>query len=151
MEPDWFAEKLQAMLWIEETLFHEVLPLLLEHAEGNDLRYGLERHRLETKEHALAVRVALDKLRAHPTPRPTAELPPPDLEHGDLGIVETVMKTEHLEIAAYTLLRSVANALGEDDVGIRLQEVLEQEQYALELTTKALAKLLAENVENGPA
>ena len=147
-EPDWFAERLQRMLWIEETLAHEVLPLLLEHAEGNDLRYGLERHRLETKEHALGVRVALEKLGAHPLPEPTPELPVPDLEHGDLGIVETIMKTEHLEIAAYTLLRSAANALGDDEIALRLQEVLEQEQYALELAEKALAKLLAELVTN---
>ena len=136
------------MLWIEETLAHEVLPLLLEHAEGNDLCYGLERHRLETKEHALGVRVALEKLGAHPLPEPTPDLPVPDLEHGDLGIVETIMKTEHLEIAAYTLLRSVANALGEEEIALRLQEVLEQEQYALELTEKAAAKLLAERVTN---
>jgi ferritin-like metal-binding protein YciE len=55
---------------------------------------------------------------------------------------------EHLEIAAYTELRSLANALGEEDVAIRLQEILEQEQYALELAEKALAKVLAEHVES---
>jgi len=147
-EPDWFAEKLQTMLWVEETLARDVIPLLLEHAAGNDLRYGLERHRLETKEHALAVRVALDKLGVHADPQPTAELPPPDLANGDLGIAETVLKTEHFEIAAYTLLRSVANALGEEAIAIRLQEVLEQEQYALELAELAGAKLLAERVTN---
>ena len=145
---DWFAERLQTMLWVEETLARDVIPLLLERAEGNDLRYGLERNRLETKEHALAVRVALDRLGEHADPRSTGELPPPDVDHGDLGIVETVMKTEHFEIAAYTLLRSVANALGEAEIAIRLQEVLEQEQYALELTEKAAAKLLAELVTN---
>jgi ferritin-like metal-binding protein YciE len=145
---DWFVARLQTMLWVEETLAREVLPLLLEHAEGNDLRYGLERHRLETREHALSVRVALDKLGARQAPQPTDELPAADLEHGDLGIVETVLKTEHFEIAAYTLLRSMANALGREEIGIRLQEVLEQEQYALELTEKAAAKLLAERVTN---
>ena len=147
-EPDWFAEKLQTMLWVEETLARDVIPLLLEQAAGNDLRYGLERHRLETKEHALTVRVALYMLVVHADPQPTAELPPPDLANGDLGIAETVMKTEHFEVAAYTLLRSVANALGEEEIAIRLQEVLEQEQYALELTEKAVAKLLAELVTN---
>ena len=45
-------------------------------------------------------------------------------------------------------MRSLANALGEEDVGIRLQEILEQEQYALELAEKATAKILAETVEN---
>ena len=145
---DWFVERLQTMLWIEEALARDVIPLLLEHAEGNDLLYGLERHRLETKEHALAVRVALDRLGAHPAPQRSAELPVPDLEHGDLGIAETVLKTEHLEIASYTALRGVANALGEEEIGLRLQEVLDQEQYAAELAEKALAKLLAELVTN---
>ena len=145
---DWFVERLRTMLWIEETLARELIPLLLEHAVGNDLLYGLERHRLETKEHALAVRVALDRLGAEAAPQPTDELPTPDLAHGDLGIADTVLKTEHLEIAAYTALRSVANALGEEAIALRLQEVLDQERYAAELAEKALAKLLAELVTN---
>jgi ferritin-like metal-binding protein YciE len=148
MARDWFVDRLQTVLWVEETLAREVIPLLLEHATGNDLLYGLERHRLETKEHALAVRAILDRLGERADPQPTAELPAPELGHGDLGIAETVAKTEHLEIAAYTALRSVANALGEEEIGLRLQEVLEQEQYALELAEKALAKLLAELVTN---
>jgi ferritin-like metal-binding protein YciE len=146
---DWLVERLQRMLWIEETLAREVLPLLLEHAAGNDLRYGLERHRLETKEHALAVRAILDRLGRRADPQPVV-LPAPDLASGDLGIAEAVLATEHLEIAAYTLLRGVANALGEEEIGLRLQEVLDQEQYALELAEKAAAKLLAELVTNAP-
>lgn len=146
MTLDWFVERLRTMLWIEETLAREALPLLLEHARGNDLLDGLERHRLETKEHALAVRVALDRLGVPAAPQPSGELPVPDLEHGDLGIAATVLQVEHLEIAAYTALRSVANALGEEEIGIRLQEVLDQERYAAELAEKALAKLLAEHV-----
>ncbi len=149
MARDWLVERLQRMLWIEETLAREVLPLLLEHAAGNDLRYGLERHRLETKEHALAVRAILDRLGRRADPQPVV-LPAPDLASGDLGIAEAVLATEHLEIAAYTLLRGVANALGEEEIGLRLQEVLDQEQYALELAEKAAAKLLAELVTNAP-
>jgi ferritin-like metal-binding protein YciE len=55
-----------------------------------------------------------------------------------------IAQGEHLEIAAYTWLRSTANALGEEDMALRLQEILEQEEYALELAEKALAKNLAE-------
>jgi ferritin-like metal-binding protein YciE len=143
---DWLVERLQRMLWVEETLARDVIPLLLEHA-GNDLLYGLERHRLETKEHALAVRAILDRLGRRADPQPVA-LPAPDLAAGDLGIAEAVLQVEHLEIAAYTLLRSVANALGEEAIGLRLQEVLDQERYALELAEKAAAKLLAELVTN---
>lgn len=144
---DWFVERLQRILWVEETLAREVIPLLLEHAAGNDLLYGLERHRQETKEHALAVRAILDRLGRRADPQPM-ELPPPDLANGDLGIAASVIETEHLEIAAYTALRSVANAIGQEEIALRLQEVLEQEQYALELAEKALAKLLTELVTN---
>jgi ferritin-like metal-binding protein YciE len=63
-------------------------------------------------------------------------------------LADFLAKVEHLEIAAYTWLRSAANALGEEDVGMRLTEVVEQEQYALELVQKETAKLLAENVAN---
>jgi ferritin-like metal-binding protein YciE len=145
---EFFVGRLRRMLWIEETLAREMIPLLLEHAHGNDLLYALERHRLETKEHARAVRAILDRLGQRGDPQPVHELAAPDLDNGDLGILETVMHTEHLEIAGYTLLRSLANALGEDEIAIRLQEVLEQEQYALELAEKGMAKLLAELVTN---
>jgi ferritin-like metal-binding protein YciE len=144
---DWLVARLQRLLWIEETLAREVIPLLLEHAARTDLRDGLERHRRETKEHALAVRAILDRLGRRADPQPVA-LPAPDLDAGDLGIVEAVVQVEHLEIAAYTLLRSVANALGEAEIGLRLQEVLDQERYALELAETAAATLLAELVTN---
>ena len=70
--------------------------------------------------------------------------------HGvsDLMHAGVISQSEHLEIAAYTELRSLANALGEEDVAMRLQEILEQEQHALELVEKELAKLLAEQVAN---
>jgi ferritin-like metal-binding protein YciE len=139
------------MLWIEETLAREVLPLLQEHATGLELLDALEQHEEETKQHARTVRLVLDLIGEHGRPEPTTDLPAPDLEHADLGIAESVIQVEHLEIAAYTSLRALANALGEDDIGVRLQEVLEQEQYALELAEKAAAKYLAEHVANARA
>lgn len=145
---DHFVRRLQTMLWIEETLAADVLPLLRENAVSTDLLYGLDRHRIETRQHALTLRTILTRLGEPHDPQPTAELSAPDLQHGDFGIAETIAKAEHLEIASYTVLRSLANALGEDEVGLRLQEILEQEQYALELAVKATAKFLAEHVTN---
>jgi hypothetical protein len=43
---------------------------------------------------------------------------------------------------------SLAESLGEDEVGIRLREVMEQEEVALEQVESATAKLLAEQVES---
>jgi ferritin-like metal-binding protein YciE len=71
-----------------------------------------------------------------------------ELGDTDLELCAALARTEHLEIASYTFLRSVANALGEEDIGVRLTEILEQEEYALELVEKATVKILAETVTN---
>jgi hypothetical protein len=42
----------------------------------------------------------------------------------------------------------VAESAGEEAIGIRLREVLEQEEFALEQVEGAMAKLLAEKVES---
>jgi ferritin-like metal-binding protein YciE len=149
-------DRLQTMLWVEETLAGEILPLLYDHVQATDLEYGIDRHILETKQHALTVRTILTLLGAKADPRPSEALLGVKAEHdrlmedhpNDLMHAEVIAMTEHLEIAAYTALRSLANALGEEDIAIRLQEILEQEQYALELAEKAAAKILAETVEN---
>jgi ferritin-like metal-binding protein YciE len=137
-----FVARLQRMLWIEEWLAHELLPDLLP-------PLGLGQHLAETKQHALTVRTILTLLGEPHDPQPSEALPALALE-----VVETtdlLAQIEHLEIAAYTSLRSAANALGEDDIAMRLTEVIEQEQYALELVEKVTAKLLAEHVTNAQA
>jgi len=149
-----FVHRLRTMLFVEETLAGEVLPLFREHVHGSNLKYGLDRHLLETKAHAVAVRSMLHDLgvEANPVEDPVLlglmteherlmQLFPNDAMHAGL-----IAQGEHLEIAAYTWLRSTANALGEEELAMRLQEILEQEEYALELTEKALAKFLAERV-----
>jgi ferritin-like metal-binding protein YciE len=144
------AERLRTLLWVEETLADEVLPALWAEADATDLRYGLERHILETRVHVRTVRLCLDLLGDRPVARETPALQARLDERGagDLALAETIVKLEHYEIAAYTFVRSLANQSGHEDIGLRLQLVLEQEQYALELAEKALAKLLAENVAN---
>lgn len=139
------VDRLRRMLWVEERLQDEVLPLALERARASDLRYGIERHILETKEHVLAVRTILNLLGEKQV---AVDEPALHVELGgtDLELCALLARLEHLEIASYTFLRSLANALGEDDIGIRLTEILEQEQYALELVEKATVKILAETV-----
>lgn len=141
------VDRLRRVLWVEERLHDEVLPAALERARATDLRDGIERHLVETRQHALTVRTILNLLgeqqRAVEEPAFHAELGGTDLE-----LCELLVRTEHLEIASYTFLRSLANALGEEDVGVRLTEILEQEEYALELVQKATAKILAETVTN---
>jgi ferritin-like metal-binding protein YciE len=66
----------------------------------------------------------------------------------DLAHAQAAAATEHLELAAYESLASLAEALGEESVAIRLREVMEQEEFALEQVESATAKLLAEKVES---
>ena len=142
---DLLVGRLRRMLWVEETLARDVLPLVLERAHATDLQYGVERHILETKGHALAVRTILHLLgeRQEGAEEPALHV---ELGESDLELCELLARTEHLEIASYTFLRSLANALGAADIGLRLTEILEQEEYALELVEKAAAKILAETV-----
>jgi ferritin-like metal-binding protein YciE len=143
---DSFVARLQRMLWIEEWLAHELLPSLRRQATSNELRWGIERHLLETKQHALTVRTILTLLGEPHDPQPSEAVPA--LVGELVELTDLLAHVEHLEIAAYTALRSTANALGEDDVAARLTEILEQEEYALELVEKATAKLLAERLTN---
>lgn len=144
------AQRLQTLLWVEEALAREVLPALWDEAGATDLQYGLERHILETRAHVRTVRLCLDLLGERPLARETPALQALLAERGegDLALAETIVKLEHYEIAAYTFVRSLASQSGHEEVAERLQLVLEQEEYALELAEKAVAKLLAERVAN---
>jgi ferritin-like metal-binding protein YciE len=146
-----FTKRLHQMLWVEQTLADELLPLVYERVDAVGLKYGVERHQRETKQHVMTVRTCLNLVgeRQDGIESPALLGLRAELGEDDLELADFLAKTEHLEIAAYTWLRSTANALGEEDVAMRLTEVLEQEQYALELVEKETAKLLAENVANG--
>jgi ferritin-like metal-binding protein YciE len=145
-----FTRRLHQMLWVEQTLADELLPLVRERVHAVGLKYGVERHQGETKQHVMAVRTCLNLIgeRQDGIESPALLGLRVELGESDLALADFLAKVEHLEIAAYTWLRSAANALGEEDVGMRLTEVVEQEQYALELVQKETAKLLAENVAN---
>jgi ferritin-like metal-binding protein YciE len=146
-----FTRRLHQMLWVERMLADEILPLVYERVHATDLKYSVERHQAETKQHVMTVRTCLDRLgeRQDGIESPALLGLRQELGESDLELADFLAKGEHLEIAAYTWLRSTANALGEEDLAMRLTEVLEQEQYALELVEKATSKLLAERVANG--
>jgi ferritin-like metal-binding protein YciE len=155
------AAWLQQMLWVEQQLANEVLPELSAQAHATSLKRGFERHRVETEKHVETVRDVLDDLDVAPEPEESPAFQGLVEEHEklvarcesgpamcDLAHAVAALATEHLEMAAYEALVSVAEAAGEEEIGIRLREVMEQEEFALEQVEHALAKLLAENVES---
>ena len=154
------ALRLRQMLWVELKLAEEVLPELLEQAHSTDLRYGFERHRRETELHARTLREILRELEVPPEPEESPALNGLVQEHEqllarvsgqvleDLAHAQSAVATEHLELAAYESLCTLAEALGEEEIAIRLREVMEQEELALELVEHGQTKLLAEKVES---
>lgn len=159
---DLFRARLRQMLWVELKLADEVLPQLLEQASSTDLRYAFERHLGETQGHVRALRGILSELQVHAEPEPSPALQGLVTEHeqlvkriegdghlaSDLAHAQAAAATEHLEMAAYDALASTAEALGEEAVAIRLRELMEQEELALEFVDRAATKLLAEKVES---
>lgn len=122
------VDGLQRMLWIEEWLAHELLPSAAERFPF------VERHLAETKQHALTVRTILTMLGEPHDPQPSAAVPALARELDD--VLDLLAHVEHLELAAYTSLRTRAYGLEEEEIALRLTEVIEQEQHALELVER---------------
>lgn len=156
------AARLRQMLWIELQLSENVLPQLREQAHAPDLQWAFERHILETESHVEAVREILRDLEMPADPEESPAFEGLVAEHeqlvkqvfedehllSDLVHAQAAAATEHLETATYQSLASLAETLGEETIGIRLRELMEQEELALEQVERATAKLLAEKVES---
>jgi ferritin-like metal-binding protein YciE len=157
-----FAHRLRTMLWVEERLAEEILPTIYEHVHSVDLKYGIEKHLFETRQHVRSLERALYLLGETAHPAESAALLGLKAEHDDLMKlvdleredvvdlmhVDVLAGGEHLELAAYESLVATAHALGEEEIALMLEEIREQEEHALEVVTRAGVKLLAERVES---
>lgn len=133
-----FLDRARALLAFEEELADDLLPRLRDQARATDLRWAIERHLHETDEHVLRLRRLLRLLGE------TAAGPARD----DLAALDEIVRAEHVELAGYTVLVHLAQALGLDDDVVRLlRRSMGEEEFALEQAEHALAKLLAEKVE----
>ena len=157
------AARLRQMLWIELQLAEKVLPELRAHAHAPDLQWAFERHLLETEGHVETLREVLRDLEVPADPEESPAFAGLVDEHeqlvkqlleedgellSDLVHAQAAAATEHLEMAAYQSLASLGETMGEETISIRLRELMEQEELALEQVERATAKLLAEKVES---
>jgi ferritin-like metal-binding protein YciE len=156
------AARLRQMLWIELQLAERVLPELREQAHAPDVQWAFERHILETEGHVSTLRDVLHDLQVPADPEESPAFAGLVSEHEqlvkqiaeegrlltDLAHTQAAAATEHLEMAAYHSLASLAESLAEESIAIRLRELMEQEELALEQLERATAKLLAEKVES---
>ena len=111
----------------EQRLLDEILPALRERAHATDLQALLDRLLLEAEEHVANLR----------------RVPPPELpKNDDLAILAELLSVQHAKLAAYAFLTQAAP----DVRALRLH--MDQDDYGREQAEHALAKLLAEKVEN---
>ena len=67
----------------------------------------------------------------------------------DVAALAETIRVDHAELARYTVLVHLAQALGADDESVHLLRLsMEEEQYALEQAEHTLVQLLAEKITN---
>src|SRR3954451_238373 len=146
-----FAHRLRTMLWVEKRLAADLLPAMYEHVPSVDLKYGIERHLFETRHHVRTLERILHLLGGPGRPEESAALLGLEAEHDelmkavdleredvvDLMHVEGRAAGEQLELAADETLVATAQALGEEDVAVMLEEIRGQDEHALEIVPPA--------------
>ena len=152
-----FLHELGDVLYVERTLI-KVLPKLASEASDEELRAGFQSHLEETEQHAANVEQVFQKIGE----KPKAEKCPgidgikaehdefmkeeqPSAEITDLFLTGAGARTEHYEIAAYSGLITMAQAMGESEAVALLQENLKQEKDALAKLEKAATRLAREH------
>jgi ferritin-like metal-binding protein YciE len=153
-----FLHELGDLLYAENTLVKE-LPKLAQEASDEELSGAFEAHREETKQHAANLEQVFELIGEQPKAEQCPgidgiktehdefikeEQPSPEIT--DLFLTGAGARAEHYEIAAYTGLITMAEAMGESDAVALLQENLEQEQAALAKLEKAATRLSREYV-----
>lgn len=148
--------ELREMLYVEQKLAEEALPELAGQVKSSEFKHDLQEHRQETRQHVANVKRAFKLLGEEPRAEKSHVIDGLVAQHDkivknigpdqlrDLFNAGAASKTEHVEIAAYEGMISVAEQLGEREVAELLMENLEQEKQALDKVEAAAARLTAQ-------
>jgi ferritin-like metal-binding protein YciE len=152
---DLFAHELGDVLYVERSLA-KTLPQLAAEATHGPLQTALRKHHKETEQHAKNVEAAFAAIGRRPKAETSRGFDGIRAEHDefvsgrrassamlDLYLTGAAARTEHYEIAAYTGLVTMADALGEKKAATLLRKNLRQEQAALKRVTDIATKLAA--------
>lgn len=155
---EFFVDELKDIYWAEKHLV-TALPKMKKAATSPELAAAFEKHLGETKTHVetlekvfelLGEKAAAKKCDAMAGILEEANGIIEDTEKGtmirDCGLILGAQKVEHYEIATYGGLRTLATAMGHDDVAKLLQQTLDNEKATDEALTG-----LAESVVNAEA
>jgi ferritin-like metal-binding protein YciE len=152
-----FMHELGDILYAERTLV-KTLPKLAEEATDKSLATAFEDHLTETKQHVANVEAAFEAIGEKPKAEKCPGIEGLKTEHDefvkdedpspdvlDMFLTGAGARTEHYEIAAYTGLVTMADALGEKDAAKLLRANREQETAALDKLT-TISKTLGRKV-----
>jgi ferritin-like metal-binding protein YciE len=150
-----FLHELGDILYAENILV-KALPKLATEATDAELRQGFEAHLAETRQHVANVEQVFNALGEKAKAEKCPGIDGIKAEHDefmsdnkitpqvcDLFLTGAGARTEHYEIAAYTGLVAMAEALRESDALALLQQNLKQEEAALAKLEKAAKRLLS--------
>jgi ferritin-like metal-binding protein YciE len=137
-----FLHELGDILYVEQQLKDDVLPMLINEVQLGEFRKALEKHLEETRGHVTNLEQVFDLMGERPTAEKCMGFEGLEKEHEELvgkvaadlqeGVhAGAVARTEHYEIAAYSGLIEKARALGEQDAVTLFEENLKQERDAL--------------------
>lgn len=147
---DVFYEQLKDIYSAEKQMT-EALPVLAEAASSSELKQAFRDHLNVTKHQMETVRQLLDKMDVNPGNTKCEAMAglveeatdmakkDGDPDARDAGIICTVQKAEHYEIATYGSLRTWARVIGEEKVAETLQQLLDEE-YDADNTLDKLAE-----------
>lgn len=153
---DLLLKQLAELLWIERTLFFEVLPAVHDAAHAPALQTLVTEHRTETRTHCVRVEEAMRAAGAEPA---SAASPPlatlkeqHDSEAGqithpvlrDVFQCAGAVRTEHYELACYAAAIGLAQTLGLDKAVRLLAQNRDEDAAALEGIEQVAATLRGE-------
>ena len=141
-----------------EQIIHKMLGEVVKETKLPDAKKAYEKHRAETEQHIANVEAAFKAIGEKPE-RTTCHAAVGLKEEHDalkdekptdhaleLGLLGGAGKTEHYEIASYTLLVQMAKDLGETKAAGLLQENLDQE-LAMSKQVETLAKAVSKDAK----
>lgn len=149
-----FEEQLKEIYCAEKALT-KVIPAMIKHASSEELIEALKYHMSETEEHIKRVEEVFEMIGKPATAKKCEAMQGLIRELGDImelceegamrnaGIIASIQKIEHYEIATYTTLYKFAETLGLDEAIELFRITLEEEKAADEMLTEvSIAALL---------
>ena len=150
---DLFAHTLRDIYYAEKQIV-KALPKMAKAAGNPELKAGFETHLEETKEHAVRLKILLEK-HGQTTRGPKCKGMEGLLKEGadmieeegdadvlDAGLISAAQRVEHYEMAGYGCARTYAVALGDKDGAAILQTTLDEEGATDKKLTKVAASLV---------